>query len=49
MINVSEIVSYLKCPRLAYFRSKFGSKLNEMNAVRENIFEFEEGLRPGMG
>lgn len=43
MIYVSDLMNYLKCPRLCYFRSKFKSKLNEMNAVREIYFSLRKG------
>ncbi len=43
MINVSDLTSYLTCPRLCYFRMRFGTKLNEMNAVREIYLSLRKG------
>ncbi len=43
MIYVSDLMNYLKCPRLCYFRSKFSSKLNEANAVKEIYLSLRKG------
>ena len=43
MINVSDLTGYLTCPRLCYFRMRFGTKLNEMNAVREIYLSLRKG------
>ncbi|WP_457549958.1 CRISPR-associated protein Cas4 [Archaeoglobus sp.] len=43
MIKVSDLTSYLTCPKLFYFRMRFGAKLNEMNAVREIYLSLRKG------
>ena len=43
MINVSDLTGYLTCPRLCYFRMRFGTELNEMNAVREIYLSLRKG------
>jgi len=43
MINVSDLTSYLVCPRLCYFRERFESSLNEMNAAREIYLSLRKG------
>ncbi|MCS7118702.1 MAG: hypothetical protein RMH75_01430 [Archaeoglobaceae archaeon] len=46
MIKLSHIISYLTCPRLAYYRFKFGERsFTEKNAVRE----IYQSLRRGFG
>jgi len=34
-VLVSDVSGYLYCPRICYFRLKFGSKINEIHAAKE--------------
>lgn len=45
MIKLSHITSYLTCPRLAYYRLKFGEKsFTEKHAVKEIYHSLRRGL-----
>ncbi len=43
MVNVSDLTSYLVCPRLCYFRMRFGGKTTEMNALKEIYLSLRKG------
>lgn len=43
MIYVSDLINYLLCPRLCYFRSRFEGRVGEMNAVREIYLSLRKG------
>ena len=42
--NVSEIVSYAYCPRLCYFRQRFGEKPGLLNAAKEIYLSLRKRL-----
>ena len=42
--SVSEVASYAYCPRLCYFRQKFGEKPGKLNAAKEIYLSLRKGL-----
>jgi len=43
-VNVSELASYVICPRLCYFRMRDNPSIGEINAVREIYLSLRKGL-----
>jgi CRISPR-associated exonuclease Cas4 len=43
-VSVSEITSYAYCPRLCYFRQRFGEEPNVLNAAKEIYLSLRRGL-----